>query len=261
MYYLATLKKAGKMIMGKIIAMGGGELRLHETLTLDKRVVELTGKAKPRALFIPTASSDAPGYVDNFRSVYGDTLGCEVETLCLLTNRPTPETTRALIEQADLIYVGGGNTLKMMTLWRRLGVDALLRDAYARGTVLSGLSAGAICWFGYGHSDSKAFYDPNSWAYVRVRGLGLVAENTIYCPHVDGENRLEKLQGFMHKFPQMGIGCDDCCALEVIDDHYRVIASRVGAKAYRVFKQRGEVVTQIIEPFDNPRPLAELLTK
>lgn len=245
---------------GKIVAMGGGELRDHETLVVDKRVIELTGKTRPHALFIPTASGDAPGYIDTFRSVYGTILGCEVEVLCL-THKLPPDEIQAMIERADLIYVGGGNTLKMMTLWRRLGVDRLLRAAYERGMVLSGLSAGAICWFGYGHSDSQVFYDASSWEYVRVRGLSLVSANTIYCPHVDSEQRLPKFEAFMRKFPQVGIGCDDCCAVEVIDDTYRIIASRVGAQAYKVYRQRGTVLTQVIEPFANHRPLAELLTK
>lgn len=248
-----------KSLAGKIVAMGGGELRDHETLLLDKRIVELSGKTKPRALFIPTASGDATGYFDTFRSVYGDLLGCEVDVLYLLQNQLSLEAVEASIVSADLIYVGGGNTLRMMTRWRKLGVDKLLRAAYERGTVLSGLSAGAICWFGGGHSDSKSFYDPNSWDYVRVRGLGLI--DAIYCPHVDGEDRLPKFQKFIQKYSAVGIGCDDCCAVEVIGDTYRIMACRAGAKAYKVFRKRGEVITQLLTPFDDHRPLADLLTK
>jgi putative intracellular protease/amidase len=75
---------------------------------------------------------------------------------------------------ADIIYVGGGNTLQMMRVWRRFGVDKLIKSAYESGTVLSGISAGSICWFDSGHSDSMSFYNPRKWKYTNVRGLGLI---------------------------------------------------------------------------------------
>ena len=78
------------------------------------------------------------------------------------------------IRQADLIYVGGGNTLKMMRRWRHLGVDRLLQQARKQGTVLSGVSAGANCWFQYGSSDSMKFYRPRDWKFIRVREGDLV---------------------------------------------------------------------------------------
>src|SRR5690606_35502580 len=130
------------MHMGKIIALGGGELRKGATLAIEARIVELTGKARPRALFIPTASGGPENYVETFHAQYGDQLGCETDTLYLPAKRPAPDVIAEKIEAADLNYVGGGNTLRMMKLWRRLGVDALLRQAHARGTVLSGISAG-----------------------------------------------------------------------------------------------------------------------
>lgn len=245
--------------MGKIIALGGGELREGATRAIDARIVELTGKARPRALFIPTASGDAENYVETFHAQYGDQLGCETDTLYLLAKRPAPDVIAEKIEAADLIYVGGGNTLRMMKLWRRLGVDALLRQAHARGTVLSGISAGAICWFESGHSDSRRFGpdQPELWEYIRVRALGLV--DALYCPHIDVENRLSSFQQFVGKHRVVGLGCDDCCALEIIDDTWRVIASRDGAKAYHVYRQSGQIITHILQPGGPTRPLAELL--
>ena len=247
--------------MGRIVAIGGGEMREDETLALDKRIIELTGKRRPRALFIGTASSDDPGYYDNFSGHYGDQLGCETDVLTLLRKRPAPQDIAAKIAAADLIYVGGGNTLRMMKLWRRLGVDALLRQAHARGTVLCGISAGAICWFAAGHSDSRSFAaEPGSaWAYIRVRGLGLI--DAFFCPHIDGENRLPNFQQFMGKYSQMGLACDDNCALEIVDDTCRVIVSKASAKAYRVYRRGREVVTEILPADGRDLPLADLLTK
>lgn len=245
--------------MGKIVAVGGGDMRVQATLAIDQRIIELTGKQQPHALFIPTASSDSVEYAEVFHATYGDLLGCKVDTLFLLRDKPPLERIAEQIRAADLIYVGGGNTLMMMRLWRRLGVDQLLREVYARGTVLSGVSAGALCWFAYGHSDSQRFYNPENWDYIRVRGLGWL--NLTACPHLDGESRLENFVRMMQKHSGMGLGIDDCAALEVIDDQCRVIASREGARAYRVFRQNGQMNIQPLEPDTQYQPLTKLTAK
>ena len=135
------------------------------------------------------------------------------------------------------MYVGGGNTLMMMKRWRRLGVDTVLEEAYRRGIVLSGLSAGCICWFSWGHSDSMSFYDPEGWSYIRVRGMGLVVR-ALACPHYDsataGIERRDDFQQMMRKHSGMGLAIDDHCALEIVNDTYRVITSREGAGAYKL---------------------------
>lgn len=133
--------------MGTIVVIGGGSIKDLETFHLDKRVVGHTGKKCPKALFIPTASSDSKEYAEAFHEVYGGKLGCETEALYLLSDPPSKKELRKKILDADLIYVGGGNTLKMMKRWRHLGVDQLLKVAYRKGTVLAGISAGGICWF------------------------------------------------------------------------------------------------------------------
>ena len=160
--------------MGKIVAVGGGDMGNSETLPIDREIINLTGKARPRALFIPTASYDSADYYEGFRRVYGRRLGCQTDVLLLLGINQPHEIVEEKILSADLIYVGGGNTLKMMRRWRKLGVDHMLQTAYANGIVLAGVSAGAICWFSYGHSDSMAFYHPDDWGYVKVKGLGLI---------------------------------------------------------------------------------------
>ena len=169
----------------QIVAIGGGHLKKRETLPIDRFVVELTGRRRPRAVFIPTASGDAEEYCHVFDRIYGERLGCRTDWLRLLASPEDRETAEEKIEAADLVYVGGGNTLRMMKLWRRLGVDRMLESAGNRGTVLAGLSAGAICWHDYGHSDSRSFSGKSSWSYIRVRGLGF--RPVIFCPHLDAE--------------------------------------------------------------------------
>ena len=249
--------------MGKLVAIGGGDMTGGETLAIDQDVVSLTGKDRPRALFIPTASSDSREYWQGFQGVYGQELGCVTDVLYLLGVSPTQGELEQKILSADLIYVGGGNTLKMLRRWRRLGVDSILRDAYARGIVLSGLSAGCICWFSWGHSDSMAFYHPESWRYVRVRGLGLVA--ALCCPHFDtdtaGVKREEDFRQMARKYSDVGIAIDNNCAIEVVDDTYRVITSRADAGAYKLFKRSGDLSFKRLEQRDEYESIAPLLLR
>lgn len=198
--------------MAPIIAIGGYKTDWSEEgcfdtpLEIDQRIVKLTGKAHPKVLFIPTASSDGPSYTKSFIKVYGEKLGCPVDVLRLIAEKPSHKEIAEKIRAADLIYVGGGNTLMMMNKWRRLGVDKLLIEAHQRGTVLAGVSAGAICWYEWGVSDSRQFYDKNSHEYIRVRGLGLV--KGLCCPHFgsslyDKGYRMEGLRKILKRHPKL----------------------------------------------------------
>ena len=234
-----------------------------KTLAIDREIVLLTGKSRPRALFVPTASSDSPERWQAFQEVYGSELGCETGALYLLGVHPSKRELEDRILSSDLIYVGGGNTLKMMRRWRRLGVDKVLEEAYRRGIVLSGLSAGCICWFSWGHSDSMAFYHPEDWEYIRVKGMGLI--DAFCCPHFDSETngvkRMQDFHGMMRRRSDVGLAFDDHCAIEVVDDTYRVITSQPDAAAYKLFKWDGELSTQRIEEREEYQPIAGLLRR
>lgn len=154
-----------------IVAIGGGEIRTRGTAPIDREIIRLSNKKNPKLLFIPTASSDSESYWKHVQEHFGTFLKCKTDVLFLIKERPAKAQIRKKILSADVIYVGGGNTLQMMRLWRRLGVDRLLISAYENGTVLSGISAGSICWFDSGHSDSMSFYNPQKWKYINVRGL------------------------------------------------------------------------------------------
>jgi dipeptidase E len=241
---------------GRIVTIGGGCLWEGETFAIDKAVVALSGKRKPNALFIPTATEDWDGYCEGFEKIYGSRLGCKTDTLLLRRERPTMRVIREKIQAADLIYVGGGNTLRMMRLWRRLGVDALLRSAHRRGVVLAGLSAGAICWYDYGHSDSMYYYHPEDWQYIRVKGLGLIPATG--CPHVNAENRMGHFQGMMKKRPGVGIAMDNNAAVAYVGNEYRLLTSTRGAQAYVLRKDGGRVHTEPIPARKSYGPVTEL---
>jgi dipeptidase E len=245
--------------MGKIVAIGGGELKDLETFPIDKEIVDLTGKKKPNALFIPTASGDSEGYWRTFQEIYGTRLGCKTNVLYLIKEEASKKEMEEKILGADLIYVGGGNTLKMLKIWRKNGVDLLLKKAYNACVVLSGLSAGAICWFAYGCSDSRRFSNPLDSSLMRVRGLGLV-NLTVSPHHIREKTRDNGLIKLMQKTTGVAVALDDNCALEIIDDQYRIITSknRVGAK--KVYYSRGKSHQDNLE-IKNYRPLRELLRK
>ncbi len=253
--------------MGKIVIIGGGEIGNYETLPFDKRNVALTKKKHPKALFIPTASGEPKSYIDNFSKIYGKKLGCKTDALYLLKNKPTKKELRTKILSSDLIYVGGGNTLKMMKRWRFLGVDKILKEAHKKNIVLSGISAGGICWFESGHSDSMSFYNPTNWNYINVKGLGIL--KGIHCPHFNsgttrkGKRKLRKndFKEFMENYSAVGVAIDNNCAIEFIDDKYKVLTSKKDRKAYRVFKKRDKIRMDEIPKRNNYTPISSLHKK
>jgi dipeptidase E len=246
-----------------IVAIGGGEIRTRGTVVIDREILRLSKKRHPRVLFIPTASSDSQRYWKRFQEYFGIFLRCKTDVL-FLSREASKERVREKIFSTDVIYVGGGNTLHMMRIWRRRGVDRLLLSAYKRGTVLSGISAGAICWFESGHSDSMSFYNPRKWEYINVKGLGLI--KGIHCPHYNGRTRgvarrrdfrtlIERTAGF-------GIAIENNCAIAFINSRfYQVIRSKTNAKAYRVYKKGDQVIAQQIKPAEKPRPLKDLYNR
>lgn len=232
-----------------IVAIGGGDLTPTGTTEIDREILRLSGRKHPTVLFVPTASSDSETYARRFVAHFGGLLKCKTAILRLMHQPPAPRELESQIFSADIIYVGGGNTLAMMRVWRRLGVDRLLRAAYEKGIILSGISAGAICWFESGHSDSMSFYDPRHWEYINVKGLGLV--RGIHCPHYNGVTRgvprRRDFQEMIRKIGGIGIALENNCAIEFLDERfYRVIGSRANARAYRVCKSSGGVAAEEI---------------
>jgi len=243
---------------GTIVAIGGGEIRTRGTAPIDREIIRLSNRKNPKLLFIPTASSDSERYWQHVQEYFGEFLKCRTDVLLLIKEQPSTERIRRKILSADIIYVGGGNTLQMMLLWRRLRVDKFLISAYENGAVLSGISAGSICWFDSGHSDSMSFYNPRKWKYINVRGLGLV--HGIHCPHYNsrtrGVPRRRHFRDMIRKTGGIGIAIENNCAIEFIDGKfYRVIRSKSYARAYRVYKRAGEVVAEQILPEEQLAPI------
>ena len=249
--------------MKKIVAIGGGEIgRLGfpvETTKIDKKIIKLTGKKNPKLLFIPTASLDSESYFKTVKKHFGEKLGCKIDVLYLIKEKLSQKKIKNKILKSDIIYVGGGDTLKMMKVWRKNGLDKILKEAYEKGIVLSGLSAGSICWFKWGNSDSKRFSNPNA-GLIKVSGLGLI--NALHCPHYDFEkHRKFGLKKIMKKVSGVAIAIDNCCAIEVIDNKYRIIGSKSSANTYKIYWKDNKYYEKTIKKEKEFKLLGNLLKK
>lgn len=223
-----------------IVAMGGGGFSDDDPL-IDDYILSLTGKDRPRVCFVPTASGDAAAYVERFYAAF-TRRPCEPSHLSLF-QLPYPAI-GDILRSHDVIYVGGGSTANMLAIWRLHGLDETLRQAWERGVVLAGISAGALCWFEAGVTDSL------SPELVPWRdGLGLLPGS--FCPHYETE---PDRRPAYHRFARErrlppGYAADDLVALHFEGtDLAEVVSAREGAAAYRV-EADGEAVSETrIEP-------------
>jgi dipeptidase E len=239
----------------RIVAIGGGGVGAGETLSIDREIIGQTGKDNPRALFVPTASDDNEEYASAFRGTY-EAEGCSVEVLRLLST-DNAETAKQKLDASDLVYVGGGNTKAMIALWKETGFDKLLCDFVASDRPVGGLSAGALCWFRIANSDWPQFEGIPGVNTAPLDCLGLV--DLALCPHTRDEGfRLAEFAAMMHDVQGVGIGIDDCCAIQIIDDEYRIIASQQNSFAHRLYKKDGEIWHELLEPHVEYKALDQL---
>jgi len=217
----------------QIIAIGGGGFyRDAENLALEKYVLLQTNDKSPRVAFVPTASGEPDHYVASFYAAFLK-LNCRPSVLTFF--KRTPELRSFLLNQ-DVIYVGGGNTKTMLAVWEDWGVAQILREAWESGIVLTGVSAGAICWFEQGLTDS--FSD----ALRPLDCLGFLPGSC--CPHYDGE---PQRRPSMHRLLASGeiaagVGIEDWTGVHFRDTEiHRVVASKAGARAYHLRLAHGSV--------------------
>jgi dipeptidase E len=221
----------------QIVAFGGGGFSMEAgNGLLDDYVLGLTNVARPKVCFLPSASGDADHYIVRFYRAFCASR-CEPSHISLFRRDKGAGLGRDLGEHLldqDLIYVGGGSVVSLMGVWQAHGLDESLREAWRRGTVLCGLSAGSLCWFS---EAVTAFHGPPQ----RVQGLGLLPYSN--CVHYDGEPA--RRDGY-HRFLSEGMGpgyaAGDGAALHFCGESLaRVVSSRPKASAYWVEEVGGDV--------------------
>jgi dipeptidase E len=225
----------------QIIAMGGGGFSMEpENPLLDLYILQQSKQVTPKICFIPTASGDSEGYIQRFYDSFGSHV-CQTSHLSLF--KPPTNDLEDYILEKDIIYVGGGNTKNLLVLWKEWKLDEIFKKAWENGVILTGLSAGSICWFEEGVTDSI----PGS--LTKLGCLGFLPGS--HCPHYDGESeRRPSYHSLIHSGEVIsGIAADDGVGLHYKDDQlYRVVSSRQSAKAYKVHKSDNDVLEEEITP-------------
>jgi peptidase E len=212
----------------QIVAFGGGGFSMESgNPLLDDYVLELTGAARPKVCFMPAASGDADHYIVRFYRAF-PAERCESSHISLFRREQGPADLREHLLSQDLIYVGGGSVVSLLGVWRAHGIDLILREAWERGVVLCGLSAGSLCWFAEAVSGFHG-------APQRVEGLGLLPFSN--CVHYDEGNPGRRLDyhDFLRAGMRAGYAAEDGAALHFTGAELsRVVASRPNARGYRL---------------------------
>lgn len=217
--------------MKAIIPIGGGDIATNSTLSIDKYIISLVNKDKPRVLFIPTASGDNSSYIAKFK-LYYEKLNCIVDTL-LLSKTDNDNLIRSKIFASDIIYIGGGNTARMMRIFKRTHVSEYLKIAYDDGVILTGISAGAMAYFTNGYSNSNRSTDPNA-SLCLVKCLDLI--KYCFCPHYNEQER-KSFDDFINAKGFNGLALEDNVALVYIDDKIeKIIKADENAKCFLISK-------------------------
>jgi dipeptidase E len=228
-----------------LVALGGGGFTMEpDNPVLDELVLSLARRATsgtPRILFLPTASGDPTGQINAFRARFGGRADCAAAHLSLFNLHGSTRTLAEVVREQDAIYAGGGSLRNLLAIWGAHDLDRLLIEAWERGTVLAGISAGAMCWFEGGVTKSSGPPEP-------IAGLGLLPGSL--SVHADGEP--ERLPVWLDAVRRGtlpgGFAADDGCALVFRGRRFeRAVSSRPGAAALRVDAVEGELVRRRVE--------------
>ncbi|MGD8329591.1 MAG: peptidase E [Acidobacteriota bacterium] len=221
----------------KILIAGGG----FGTVFI-KYLAQLTGKERPRLCYLPTASADsAPGAVRWFQNCAPLQVEPHVQN-SFISSYGMEETWEEALLSMDGIVVSGGNTLNQQAIWRAQGIDEVLRQAWNRGIVLGGASAGSLCWFEEGTTDSR----PQQ--LTKVECLGFLQGS--HSPHYDGEEQRRPTYQQMILSGEMkpGYACDNDAGIFFVDNRVeRVVHTREDAKVYYVGVAGGEIIERELE--------------
>lgn len=221
----------------KILIAGGGF-----NTAFIRYMAQLTGKERPKICYLPTASADsATGTLAFFRNCAGQCRALHAGELH--RQHASVQELEEVFLSVDAIVVSGGNTLNQQAIWKAQGIDVVLREAWDRGIVLGGASAGSLCWFEEGTTDSR----PKDLSVVQC--LGFLKGS--HAPHYDAEPgrrpQYEKLVGSGQIKP--GYACDNNAGIYFADNEVRrVVSSRAGAKCYHVSLVAGKLVERVLEP-------------
>lgn len=191
----------------QLVIYGSG----RHTVPFLNYMAEATGKQKPNLCFIPTASGEDKDYINSFYEVCSQINVVPHVMSVWINSYDQKESFEEIIQNMDAIVVGGGNTLNMLAIWKAQGIDTALKNAYDQGVVMGGGSAGSLCWFNAGTTDSR----PKELSIVE--GMGFIDKS--HCPHYNSEKFRRPLyhQSILSGKLTDGYACDDRSALHFIN--------------------------------------------
>lgn len=213
--------------MKKMMLIGGGEVgrghTSYETKEIDEEIVKMTEKEDPNFLFIGLASSFSDSYYDTMKKIYKD-LGCTCAYLKKKNIINNPDIVKNKISAADIIYICAGDTVKLINDVKEYKIDSLLEEAADRGTVLVGMSAGAILLSRGGYSDALILRG-ESEKHEYLKGLGIA--DLDFCPHYRVNSlKDDELYEYLKDNSEVEMFClENCTALKIVDDTYQIIKS------------------------------------
>ena len=226
--------------MKRLIAIGGGSLKDKTTLEIDRYIADKAkkhaGDKRANALFIGTASHDSMPYFNSFRKTYTSVFDIKAEVGLMVYGEMSIDKIASKIEMADVIYIGGGDTVYMLSKWAELGVDKLLIDAYNNGKIICGLSAGAICWFTNMYTDFEIMRGESS-EYVLKDGIGVL--KGAMCPHFN-ERESDFTIALTSGLIESAYCIENNCAIEFINGEFSKVIS-AGGKAYMMSKTQSGI--------------------
>lgn len=221
--------------MGRIIAISSGDL--ESTKPINEYALKLLTGTSKNVLFIGTASNDADGYIKNFTEAFSQ-MSCKVKALQLATEIYSSEEIKEIVSWADVIYVGGGDTISMMNVWKKYGFDTILKEVYENDkAILMGISAGAICWFNCGCTDSELAIVSEGATYGWANDM-LNIHNYAYCPHY--EDRVKDFEILMKEKNMNGLAMESNTAFVEENGKIYYIKSNEDAKAYVLKFENGK---------------------
>jgi len=233
--------------MKKIILIGGGEVgrgnSSYETKEIDEEIVKLTKTSNPTFLFIGLASSFSDSYYDTMKKIYKN-LGCICTYLKKKNILNNPDIVKEKIQSADIIYICGGDTVKLINDIKEYQIDSLLKKAYEKGTILAGISAGAILLSKGGFSDALILRN-ESTKNTYLKGLDFVDIN--FCPHYDkSSKKAQELNDYLKTTTDKFYCLENCTALKIIDDEITIIKSNKNNKGFIISNINNQIHTQEI---------------
>lgn len=253
----------------KIVAIGGGTIgeiyhnnikEPYETGNMDREIIKLCDASRPNLLFLGFADiSYSKEYFQLIVDIFYKKYNCNCKHLTFEDLKDEKKVIDSF-DWADAFYIGGGNTYTLMKLLKLYGLDERLRESYNQGKVMSGLSAGGICWFSFGNTVNPTGIGRN---LIKQECLGL--KKMVFAPHCDEINgHFENVENLLRGENMVGISLSNCCAIEIVDDKYRMIQSdatryKIQPFGIRSFWYNGNYYIEDLKLNDTFEDLGEIL--